>query len=617
MTRLWTWYRARRLWVRLLIAGPAAVLALVLLYVVARGFQYAGASGMTAGDFEPDAAQVSVRCVDAAGHWTRISAGDAWKTVKRRILKEPQLRDALNGFLRGKRLPTLDDLDDRRFHDRTWGIFTEEMILRGGGRDAMAALRIGDRLDQTRFCAATKLGFIDYLGAPFAWIAPGLLGASKVQVNGETCLKWRGLHAALSGPFIVVSDDPELLGLALARQGKPGAPPRAARLKVRFDESAVLVDAKRLVRAFPMGILTTVADPGPMTSLTADFDVLGSDVVVEIAAEGLRPTSDAAAPVGPVRWVPSGGGGAITVNVDARPIWTWLEEVAADGSPFWSDLDKYGRQILRQILKQLKAYQFQTQVLPKVDGPLTVIHGTAPGSKGDPFGVLAFAFKSGDPAGVMEAISDISRKAIGERNPQVSWVRTEYQGYSMGYVDMRRDPFNYGDYKRPCLAIVQDTVVFANNLDFLRSVLDTAAGQATPFLDSDAVQAVRSRLERAGLKRVFGERLVASAFVNGPTLREGLEGYFPIWADSEVNTSENMRRLRDEVTAEFHRDGRPLNEDDVVRMVFERMESNIRTAEEEMRSAAKALDYLSHAAFESEATPGGLVIRATAGIQSR
>ena len=357
-----------------------------------------------------------------------------------------------------------------------------------------------------------------------------------------------------------------------------------------------------------------------MSRLVVDADVQGAELVVIATATGLRPGSSATATTEPSKWTPADGG-AVAINVSGEPFWRWMDAASAETSAPASATQKYGLQLLREALKQLRICKFPNDVLPKINGPLTVLYGTATGTSpptlGATLGVAALVFKSDDPTGAMDALSQLSREAMKD-GTAVEWVRETEQGYPLGYIRFNADSFGFTDYKRPCVAVVNDSIVFANNLDFMRAVLATAAGQGGALVEQDLFKTGVRRLAGLGMKKLYADGMIASGFLVGGSLRDGLTGYIPMWAETEVNTSESMRKLRQEIVAEFQKEGRPLNDAEITTAVDDRMEVRRDEAVKAMQAAVKPLEYVRYVAFEAEkAGEEAVAIRLAVSIRAK
>src|SRR5262245_6736983 len=142
MKAVWGWFRRRPWWAKTLIALAVVPSVAAALYVSVRSLQFA-ASEKDAGPYAPQKAQIVVRARDLEGHWERIQKSKAWLVLKRKVLRDPAVRRPLNGALKNAGLPTLDDLEDVR----KASLYSEENLLLLAGRDALAALQVGDRWD--------------------------------------------------------------------------------------------------------------------------------------------------------------------------------------------------------------------------------------------------------------------------------------------------------------------------------------------------------------------------------------------------------------------------------------------------------------------------------------
>jgi hypothetical protein len=357
-----------------------------------------------------------------------------------------------------------------------------------------------------------------------------------------------------------------------------------------------------------------------MTKLVVDVDVQGSEIVITARGEGLRSGASATAVTEPSKWTPAEGGGAVAINVSGEPFWRWMESATTEPAPTTSLTQRHGITLLREGIKQLQLYKFPSEVLPKVNGPLTILYGTATGmsgmTQGRTIGVGALVFKSSDPSGAMESLSRLCREAIQE-SKEVQWVTETEQGFALGYARFP-ETFGYTDYKRPCVAVVNDFIVFANNLDFIRSVLATAAGQGVSLVEQDLFKGAVRRMAGVGMKKVLGDGLIATGFISGGAIRDGLSGYIPMLAEDAENSSESMRKLRQEIVAEFQREGRPLNDKEITEAVYARMDVRVEESVKTMQGAMRPLDYVRYAAVEAErAGEEAVVVRGVVSVRGR
>src|SRR4029079_11142343 len=103
---LWSWYRGRRGWVRVLLAVTLLPILTVLLYGVGRALQSAAAE-KDPGAYVPAGANVVVRARGLEAQLARIQETVAWRSFQKKFLKDPVLRRQLNALLQDNGAPTL------------------------------------------------------------------------------------------------------------------------------------------------------------------------------------------------------------------------------------------------------------------------------------------------------------------------------------------------------------------------------------------------------------------------------------------------------------------------------------------------------------------------------
>src|ERR1043166_1885639 len=279
---VWSWFRARRWWTKIIIGAPPALLAVAALYVLGRTGQFVAAE-KEAGLFIPSTANVVIRAKDLEGHLQRIEETVAWRGLHHRVLKDPAIRPAINKTLKNSGLPTLDELEDKRNRD----LYSTDVLLRAIGRDAVAALRVEDGRGSLRAVAITRLRWSDYLLTPFA-----PLFLKSEEVAGRSALRLRmgktDLFIALEGRLALVATDRELLTQALRRTGTESSTDRPILARVEIGNAPALVEARRMVGesgAFPQVRMESVR------AVEAAIDLSGPAAVVDAVLEGAAPAS--------------------------------------------------------------------------------------------------------------------------------------------------------------------------------------------------------------------------------------------------------------------------------------------------------------------------------------
>ncbi|MBI2933205.1 MAG: hypothetical protein HYY16_16290 [Planctomycetes bacterium] len=602
VTVVWDWVRERRWWTKALIAAPLGLALLLGCFVLARAMQYRRDAQVAVADFAPEEAHVIVRATNARGHWERLQATEFWKIVRTRMLRDAAVRRELNALMQALEAPTLDDLDDRRWVERN-GV-SEERILRFAGRDVMAALRMGDTPGASGFCVATQLGFWDYAFAPFASLV-----LDGVDVNGRKCFRVGGLTVALVGATAIVADDPALLASALKRRGRAGRTRKPVEATITFERSKVLQDARRMLRAFPAGAATVFVDAESLRRIDVGVDIEGADVCVEAKLEGMQ-TPGGEAPTDAVAYVPASGAGAILLNVGGDRLWAWARRVSE--GPAAGDLDRMGQDLMREGLAQLVGKRFDERVVAKLRGPMSLIVGSALGEGQRTYASCAAVLRSEDPAAAEAGFRGILEEFLRGADEKVVEIRSRsVYGHTVWALDYGAgDPNKWSDYLRPCWVAYKDALILANNLDFLAAVLASATTQTDAMVTEEFYRVAEARADRLGLNHMLREGGVASGFLYGAALREGLEGFWPILADKLTDNDQTRQRLRAELEGEWRRQGRKFTAQDVHREFLSALKEKVAQTETSLRGRARVLDYVRWAAFQVTAEEGGLGFKA-------
>jgi len=584
MSRLWEWYRGRRLWVRIVIAAPAGLVALVALYLVARALQYRSASQADAAAFVPEEAQVVVRATGGARTWKRLRDAELWKIVRTKMLRDAALRREINETLKEFGAPTLDDLEDARFVERTGGMLTEDQLLRFAGRDVAASLRFPEGPGAARLCVATKVGFWDYALLPFAPLA-----LKKVELpGGRAAYKVGGLHVSIVGAIAVVSDDKALLASALRKRGRAGPSRKPVEASIAFERSPALAEWRKLLERFAI-----FADGGA-TRATATFDFDGADVVLDARIEGL--TSASEAPADAARYVPSAGMGAVLLPTTGERLMQQAPSLA-------EALEMEG--IIRDALRKLE----EVKLPSRLGGPTTVILGSATGVEGRTFASCAMVLRCEDASGAAHLLGGVIEEMIKGAKKSVRIVSQMVQGQTVWALDFGADPFRDSDYRRPCWATYGGALIVTNNLEFMMKVMTTAVTEQGAMTGEGFHRAAESRLTKLGMARVLKEGTAASGFLYGPAIREGLEGFWPELAKMADN-DKARQKVRAELEAEWRKSGRNPAGQDFNQEVYAVMAERVGAAERRWRDSARAIDYLRWAAFEATAEEGAIRLRA-------
>lgn len=581
----WSWFRSRGWAGKLAIGLPAIVLGLVLLYVAGRSLQFAAAE-REAGLYLPSTANLVVRAKDLEGHAPRLEETGAWRVLRRRVLRDPAIRPALNAALKDQGLPTLDDLEDNRNSD----VYSPGLLLRAAGRDAAAALQVGDTWNSLRWFAATRLRWSDYLVAPLAHLV-----LPREPLGGAPGLRLRqgrnDLFIVFEGRLALVSNDRALMEQALRRKGVETSAAQPVSARVEFGSSRALLDLRGRLR--DSGALSQVRMDS-VRAIEASADLKGLAAVLDVLFEGGEATRpDVVAPHALARRAPPNATGQVLSSTGVQDLFDGLRSLTRTLGPS----DPVGKNI-KESLDLLDEVGFSTGFLPKLGGGMALLSGSVE-SEGRVYPALAFVIPSPDPKGAVEALS----RVIKERGGRMAEARFEahHVGEHVMWSFEWPRAMQVNDFLRPCFAALPGAFVFGNNFSFTESILRGASEEGGP-----AALPVR-KLKEYGISP---EPALAGGYLLLPALRESLDGPLSRVAVFLVDASLNRPQFRAQLEAELRQQGRSLPAPEVDRLFYERIHAKERDQEDELRESLHVLDFMKWAAFSMEAGPRGVSLRA-------
>jgi len=593
MGRLVAWYRARGWGTKLLLAAATGFLGLLALYVSARAVQYAGASRTPAGLFVPEDADLVIRVADGAARWNDLQKTELWRNFTRKMQKDAGVRTTLNEILASSGAPTLDDLEDRRWLDRNT-LLREESLVRFAGRDLAVAVA-GEK-----FCVATRIGPWDFMLLPGLQLFPGLAGAERAEAGGAPMLRRGKLCIGIQGAIVVVSNDPAMLASALKRRGTPAVPTGLLRASLRAESF------RDLLRGFPAGGLLAVTDIEKCTRIEIDVEVSGADLVVRATGEGLEPVRPDPAPVDTVRMIPRNGLGAVVTNVETGPYWEWLRRVTDRRSRGGTAVDQFARQNFRDILEVLATSRFPEEVLPKLDGPVSVLFGASEGENGRTYAAAALYLRSSRPREAAESLQAMIDKATSQPNDHFRPADSEIGGVRIRSYSYHPDVLGWNNYLCACYAVTNDALILANNLAFLMDTLRCLANEEPSMAIQLPYEQAQRRLLQLGLRRVMVSGAAESLFLYGPAIRQGLEGFYDTVASRAIDSPAYRIKLRQDLETRAMKEGQPLGARALDEQVDRVLRERSREMEDKLRARARILDYLKWIALQVEKVPGGM-----------
>ena len=605
ISRLFAWIRRRRTGTKALLIGSSALVALVGLYISARLAQYASASKTPAGVFTPEDAEIVVRVTGGARHWARLQETELWRVFRRKMQKDPGVRAFLNEILADSGAPTLDELDDRRWIDGN-PMVAEDALLRFAGRDVVIAAA------GAKFCVATRVGPGDFLVLPALNLFPGLAGAERADAAGAPVFRRGPYFLAVQGAIVLVSNDLPFLTSALRRRGTAEPPPGLLRATLRMGP------IRPWFQGFPAGGFLAFADFEKCTRLEVDLEVEGADLVVRARGEGLEPRRAEPAPVDTVRLIPANGLRALMTNVEAGRLWDWVVRIGGRRpQPGETEPDRFARENFRDFVELLLSHRLGEEVVSKLDGPVSVLFGASEGSNGRTYAAAALYLRTSRPREAAEALQGIIDRATEKMRKNFIPEDSEIAGCPVRSYSYYPDTFGWNNYLCATYAVTGDALIVANNLGFLSSALRCLARQEPTMASKLYWEQALRRLQQLGLKKVMSPGATESLFLYGPSIRQGLEGFYQMAASRSVDTLAVRSKLRADLQAQAAKDGLPVGAGDLTEQVDRVLNERIRAMEEKLRGRARILDYLKWIAFQAEPAPGGMKMELVVEMKDR
>lgn len=608
MRRVWDWYRARRWWTKILVAAPAVLLVVVLLYVAIRGVQYAS-SGGDARDYVPASANFSCGVRDLDGEWERIREGALWKSLDKGALKDKAFRAKVNEELKGSGLPTLDQLEDRRYlgeHPE----FREENLLRLAGRDVAAGLRVGDDFGKAKFVVATKVRFTDYLLLPFAgFVLP------KEKVGDRTALRIaqgkKTYYLVIDDAYVVASDDRGLLADGMRKKGKKPKLAKPFWMRADFTSSAALAKWRRKFRGFPAGLGLAFMNAETAKSMEAEFAVPGSSILADVRLDGAQ-VVEAALDPGLASYAPDDASLWEVQAAGMAQIYEWLKSLGVP-DPKAKGFDKFLQEQAKSAVKELNAGGFETSFVTRVAPPMAIVLGTEldqldPGSPVTNFTTFAIVMKSPDPKEAIEKLRIVLQQIL--KNMEGFGVEPRAGG-TIIYFNRKSGIQGQNAYLRPVMAEVGETVILGNNLRFVQRVMDAAVGEIPRRVDEASFRQARKRMKDAGFEAPGTGADAGGGWLSPPAMRQALQGHIPNMAKDTVDTNTPTAQIRAQIVAEMRSEGKdPAQHSTELLARFKaRQEELVAVERAKIESSLKSLDYLKWVAFGARAQNDRVALR--------
>src|SRR5687768_5807965 len=197
--------------------------------------------------------------------------------------------------------------------------------------------------------------------------------------------------------------------------------------------------------------------------------------------DGAQPWKTEPAPVDMVRMIPSNGLGACFTNVDGAAFWEWAKRIGDRRARGGSPLDRFARENFSEYVEILMNQQFAEEVVPKLDGPVSVLFGASQGEDGRTYAAIAICFRSSQPREAAEAIQGVIGRATAKNQDNMKPTDQEAGGVPFRGYHYSPDLFGYNNFLVPCYAATGDALILANNPVFLADALRCRANEQPPM----------------------------------------------------------------------------------------------------------------------------------------
>jgi hypothetical protein len=588
--KAWAWFRSRRRgWQIAIVLGGLPGVAL-LAYVAVRTLLFA-AGEKEAGFYVPSGSNVVVRIRELERHWQRIQHTAAWTVLRRRLLKDPAIRGAINAGLLEAGIPTLDDLED----ERRGGSAVEALFLRGAGRDAVLSAQVEDSFGSARWCVATRLRWSDFLLTPL-----GSLVLPSENLGGRSVLCLRDakpeIFIAFAGALALASNDREMLKRAFERTGQSRAGARPLEVHVDFDRSRALQEGRRTLEEwglFPELKLQSAR------ALEGSLDIDESAAFVDLAlpgAEAIHP--GLSSPAALARLAPETCSGFLVTNTGLADVHERLRRILA--APAGGDVV---RQNAKEALETLDDGGLARALLPAIDPGLAILTGVEERG-GRVYPAFALVMPSKRPQEAVAALREMIRK-LGHEEAEgriQSRKIDEVEMFEFRWPEM----LQVNDFLLPCFAALPDLFILGNNERFTEEVILAAAAGGGEFESQPRIRLIKERLREYGLAPQEG---LAGGLLLFPLVRESLDGPLRWLAARLAEASTHAPALRAEIEREERRRGKFPSVKEIDDLVKAEVARKMRAKEDSLRESLRGLDWLRWGAFQVSPGPDGAAVR--------
>lgn len=591
MIKVFRWYFSLKWWKKILISIPVGLIALAALYTLARAAQYRQCATTAPRRFLPLSADAVVIVDKPEKEWRRLAATGMWKNVEASLHDDPALRQTVSSLLLSCGMPSLEQLEDKRYVRKHLSEATEDNIFRFFSDEAAGAVNFARGGEKSRFVLSGRLSFFDF------WLAPvaELLAPLAVDVTKSGCVAittdFGTFFIRRAGAILIAGNDERMV--AEGAEGKGTKSPSEgdtlsawlssdANPEIRRKIADVAAAAK-IADLFPS--LDFERSEGASLRLTFDDDSISSAMNWEGAAlRGIPPDEKTKALL---RIVPKDTFCVLRFSSGIHDLWTRLKNLAATPTQKKAGVESLSKDLLAELVKQLSRNNIESSLFPLLGDNGVLLLGPA-AKEGSPtqFPAMALAIDVAKPAEALALLDDISRNILAGDQGQMKILTYNYQGCDVRYLFKKSDPLILKETRDLCYATIGNRLVISSSFHFVNRMIDCETGGAMTFLDIQ---------EPAGS---------ASIAVDFDAMAKTAESFVADIAEYTTDNDEMRKRLRDKHEAEFNRRRPPIEqsrrEETIARLVREDLESEITKTADGMRETLHLLQRIGRVSLSAE-----------------
>lgn len=596
------WFKSLKLVYKISFLFTLSVFLISISYVVIRAFQYKAYNNTLIERFLSEEANIFFKIDRLNNQYEQFGKTHLAKILTNGFLKDQFVGEEVNKCLISQGLPTLKELEDKRFRKKFFGSVSEDIIFRLLGKEIVGNIKVKDSFSNAKIAIATRLCFTDFLLIPFAKIFSGFIGMQSFNENGLTYFSIKLPNdlitfVTVSENVLIISNDKDLLLDTLLAKKHPAKPNNPFWLKINFDsDSSALNQIKDVINSFPVAETFHYVNFESIKSLDVTIDFSDKEIHINTILngdflQGVDGNFENIIPLMPQN--------AFFINVSKGSIYTLWHKLKyrtsikdSSGKPFTEFLKKnlgYIFQILSEQGLEVKLFSQFGNYGCILLGESTITREEEGESNSQNIPTFALIVPVKEQATVMQTLDDITKQILANNSQIGSMKDMEYKGHLIKYFEKAKINIKEGNIVQPSYAIFRDKLIITTFNQFTLAIIDA-------LLDSSDMAKKLPDFILKDEKLLTDERdfiTTSIIFLEFNGLKKAVENITPFISEKLIDTEENRRKIRLQVEKSEH------DPNKVDKLVIETLCNQIFTKENEIRKQAKLLNYLNYIAIKA------------------